>query len=221
MLKVAVLVSGGGTNLQALFDAQTSGTLTHGRIACVISSRADAYALSRAQERGVPTRVLERRSFPDAASFDRALCGALKACEADLVVLAGFLAILGGEVLAAYRGRILNVHPSLIPSFCGPGYYGLRVHEAALQKGVKVTGATVHFVSEVVDGGAIVLQQAVPVEENDTPQSLQRRVMEQAEWKILPRAVELFCAGRLALEDGRTRILPEAASFAAETRKSD
>lgn len=209
MLRVAVLVSGGGTNLQALLDAQESGILTHGRVAVVLSNRADAYALTRARQRGVPTRVLERKACPDAAAFDHALCAALQDCGADLVVLAGFLSILGGEVLAAYRGRILNVHPSLIPSFCGPGFYGLRVHEAVLQKGVKITGATVHFVSEVVDGGAIVLQRAVPVEEDDTPQTLQRRVMEQAEWKILPFAVELFCAGRLALEDGGVRILPE------------
>ncbi len=208
MLNIAVLVSGGGTNLQALLDAQDAGALAHGRVACVIASRADAYALERARRHSVPARVVERKKYADAEAFDHALRAELDACHADLVVLAGFLSILGNEVLRAYRGKILNVHPALIPSFCGPGFYGLRVHEAALRKGVKVTGATVHFVSEVVDGGEIVLQQAVPVEEGDTPETLQRRVMEQAEWKLLPRAAELFCAGRLLVRDGRVKILP-------------
>lgn len=208
MLNIAVLVSGGGTNLQALLDAQDAGALAHGRVACVIASRADAYALERARRHGVPACVVERKKYAGAEAFDHALRAELDACHADLVVLAGFLSILGNEVLRAYRGKILNVHPALIPSFCGPGFYGLRVHEAALRKGVKVTGATVHFVSEVVDGGEIVLQQAVPVEEGDTPETLQRRVMEQAEWKLLPRAAELFCAGRLLVRDGRVKILP-------------
>jgi phosphoribosylglycinamide formyltransferase 1 len=207
MLNIAVLVSGGGTNLQALIDAQKSGIITNGRISCVISSRDGVYALERAKENGIQACVLSRKSFKTAAEFDCALLCKLKEVKADLVVLAGFLSILGDEVISAYENRIINVHPSLIPSFCGAGFYGLHVHEEALKYGVRVTGATVHFVSGVVDGGAIIAQKAVEVKEGDTPQILQRRVMEQAEWVILPRAVALFCDGKLKVQDGRVKIL--------------
>lgn len=208
MLNIAVLVSGGGTNLQALIDAQKSGMLKNGAISCVISGRGDAYALERAKQNGIPTRVVSRKDYKSAEEFDHALLCALQEASADLVVLAGFLSILGSEVTCAYKNRIINIHPSLIPSFCGAGFYGLRVHEAALKYGVKVTGATVHFVSDVVDGGAIILQKAVEVRDDDTPEVLQRRVMEQAEWVILPYAVSLFCEGKLSMENGRVRVLP-------------
>ncbi len=198
--RVCVLVSGGGTNLQALLDAQRDGNLGGGRIVGVISSRDGVFALERAARAGVPTAVVERKSFASAEEFDAALLAALKAFDAELVVLAGFLSILGKSVVAAYADRIINIHPALIPSFCGKGYYGLRVHEAALAYGVKVTGATVHFVNEIPDGGAIILQKAVSVEEGDTPEVLQKRVMEQAEWELLPRAVALFCEGRLSVD---------------------
>lgn len=200
MVRIAVLVSGGGTNLQALIDAQTAGRIPNGEIVRVIASRPGVYALERAAGANIPTTVVERKTFPDAASFDKALVSALDAAGADLVVLAGFLSILGSEVVTRYSNRIINIHPALIPSFCGQGYYGLKVHEAALAYGVKLTGATVHFVNEVPDGGAIILQKAVPVEEGDTPERLQKRVMEQAEWQLLPEAVALFCAGRLSVE---------------------
>lgn len=202
MVNIAVLVSGGGTNLQALIDAQTAGRIPNGRIVRVIASRPGVYALERAAKAAIPTAVVERKQFADAAAFDRALLQELDAAGADLVVLAGFLSILGPEVVARYSNRIINIHPALIPSFCGKGYYGLKVHEAALAYGVKLTGATVHFVNEVPDGGAIILQKAVAVEEGDTPEILQKRVMEQAEWHLLPEAVALFCAGRLSV-DGR------------------
>ena len=200
MVHIAILVSGGGTNLQALLDAQEAGKIPNGQIVKVIASRPDAYALERAARHGVETAVVSRKAFASAEEFDGALLRELESCGAGLVVLAGFLSILGEKVVAAYRDRILNVHPALIPSFCGEGFYGLHVHEAALAYGVKVTGATVHFVSEDCDGGPIVLQQAVPIEEGDTAEVLQRRVMEQAEWKILPRAVALFCAQKLRVE---------------------
>lgn len=205
-MKIAVLVSGGGTNLQALLDAEAAGRIPDGRIVEVIASRPDAYALERAARHGVATAVVERQRFPDSAAFDAALLAALRACGAELVVLAGFLSILGPAVIEAYRDRIVNVHPSLIPAFCGKGFYGLKVHEAALAHGVKVTGATVHLVNEVPDGGAILLQRAVPVREEDTPESLQRRVMEEAEWELLPRAVALLCAGKVTVEGQRARI---------------
>lgn len=207
MLNIAVLVSGGGTNLQALINAQKNGIITNGRICAVISSREGAYALERAKQNNIPAYVIARKSFSSPEEFDKALLSKLIEVKADLVVLAGFLSILGDEVLDAYENRIINVHPSLIPSFCGPGYYGLRVHEEALKYGVKVTGATVHFVNKVVDGGAIIAQKAVEVKEDDTPESLQRRVMEQAEWILLPRAVALFCDGKIKLENGRVKIL--------------
>lgn len=195
MLKVAVLVSGGGTNLQAILDAKAAGQIPHGQIALVVASRPDAFALTRAQNAEVPTAVVRRKDYPDSRAFDDALLATLKAAQVDLIVLAGYLTILSPRVIAAYPRRILNVHPSLIPSFCGEGFYGLRVHEAALAKGVKVTGATVHFVNEVPDGGEILLQKAVEVQPGDTPELLQCRVMEEAEWQLLPRAIELCCAG--------------------------
>nr|WP_242968969.1 phosphoribosylglycinamide formyltransferase [Marasmitruncus massiliensis] len=198
MLKrVVVLVSGGGTNLQALIDAQDRGEIKNGEIVGVISSREDVFALERAKKAGIPAVVLSRRSFSSREDYDSALLAELRKLQADLVVLAGFLCILGETVVQAYDRRIINVHPSLIPSFCGDGFYGLKVHEEALRYGVKVTGATVHFVDQVTDGGQIILQKAVPVEEGDTPETLQKRVMEQAEWELLPRAVSLFCEGKI------------------------
>jgi len=194
---VAVLVSGGGTNLQALIDAQANGGLKSGRLALVVSSRPGAFALERAAKAGIPSRVVRRADFADAAAYGAALLAVLREFGIGAVVLAGFLSILDRSVIEAYPERILNVHPSLIPSFCGEGYYGLRVHEAALARGVKLTGATVHLVNEVPDGGRIVLQKAVEVLPGDTPETLQKRVMEQAEWQLLPRALELLCSGKL------------------------
>ena len=205
MLNIAVLVSGGGTNLQALIDAQQQGEFD-GRISAVISNRPGAYALERAKKNGIPTRVIERKKYASAALFDAALLEALDSAGADLVVLAGFLSIIGPSVTEKYKYRMINIHPSLIPSFCGDGFYGQKVHEAALAYGVRVTGATVHFVSNVVDGGAIILQKAVEVRQDDTPEILQKRVMEQAEWQILPRAVALICDGRVSVKGGRVII---------------
>lgn len=197
MLKrIAVLVSGGGTNLQALLDAQDNGIIKSGKIAAVVSNRPGVYALERAQKAGIDTAVISSREL-GAEEFDRELTRYMKEKNIDIVVLAGFLVILGSGFLSEYRDRIINIHPSLIPSFCGDGFYGLRVHKAALDYGVKVTGATVHFVNEITDGGKIILQKAVYINDDDTPQSLQKRVMEEAEWKILPEAVELVCAGRV------------------------
>ena len=200
MVRIAVLVSGGGTNLQALIDAQGRGEIPDGQIAAVISSSPDAFALERAKKAGIPGYVIDRKSFASNQAMTVALTQQLKELDIGLVVLAGFMYILTPELIDAYPNAILNVHPALIPSFCGEGFYGLHVHEAALAYGVKVTGATVHFVSEDCDGGPIVLQQAVPIEEGDTAEILQRRVMEQVEWKILPRAVALFCAQKLRVE---------------------
>ncbi len=200
MVRIAVLVSGGGTNLQALIDAQGRGEIPDGQIAAVISSSPDAFALERAKKAGIPGYVINRKAFASNQAMTVALTQQLKELDIGLVVLAGFMYILTPELIDAYPNAILNVHPALIPSFCGEGFYGLHVHEAALAYGVKVTGATVHFVSEDCDGGPIVLQQAVPIEEGDTAEILQRRVMEQAEWKILPRAVALFCAKKLRVE---------------------
>ena len=199
MINIAVLVSGGGTNLQALIDAQQAGKIENGRIALVVSSNPNAYALERAAKADIPTAVLRRKDFGTADSYAGALDTLLREKGIGLIVLAGFMTVLPDSFCRLYENRIINVHPSLIPSFCGEGYYGLRVHQAALAKGVKVTGATVHFVSEVVDGGAIIAQKAVEVEEGDTPEVLQRRVMEQAEWILLPQAVSDFCAGRLSV----------------------
>ena len=190
-MKVAVLVSGGGTNLQALLDAKAAGKLPEAEFVCVISNRKDAYALERAKASGIDAQVLSPRRFASREEYDAALRDLLLAKGAELIVLAGFLVVLGPKVLHAYRNRILNIPPSLIPSFCGEGFYGLRVHEAALQRGVKVTGATVHFVNEIPDGGEILLQKAVEVRPEDTPETLQRRVMEEAEWRLLPAAAEL------------------------------
>ena len=189
MKRVAVLVSGGGTNLQALLESERRGENPNGKIELVVASKPGVYALERAAIFGVESAVVSRRDYADSAAFDAALLDTLQKHSIDVVVLAGFLSVLGEKVIAAYRNKIINVHPSLIPSFCGAGYYGLRVHEAALAKGVKVTGATVHFVNEVPDGGRILLQQAVDVLPGDTPETLQKRVMEQAEWKLLPRAL--------------------------------
>ena len=208
MVRIAVLVSGGGTNLQALIDAQARGELKNGTIAAVLSSRPDAYALERAEKAGIPGYVVARKDYPSNQAMTVALVDKLRELDIGLVVLAGFMHILTGEMVAAYPNAILNVHPALIPSFCGAGYYGLHVHEAVLAYGVKLTGATVHFVNEEPDGGPIILQKAVEVLPGDTPEVLQRRVMEQAEWHILPRAVSLFCEGRLSVE-GRIVTLKE------------
>lgn len=197
MVRIAVLVSGGGTNLQALIDAQGRGEIPNGEIAAVISSSPDAFALERAKKAGIPGYVISRKDYPSNQAMTVALTQQLKELDIGLVVLAGFLYILTPELIDAYPNAILNVHPALIPSFCGEGFYGLHVHQAALAYGVKVTGATVHFVSEDCDGGPIILQKAVAIQEGDTPETLQRRVMEQAEWQILPQAVALFCAGKL------------------------
>ena len=205
--RIAVLVSGGGTNLQALIDAQARGELGGGTLCAVISSKEGAFALERAARAGIPCHTVPRKAFPDNRAMTLALVDKLKALHIYLVVLAGFMHILTGEMVAAYPNAILNVHPALIPSFCGAGYYGLRVHEAALAYGVKITGATVHFVSEEPDGGPIVLQQAVDIRDGDTPETLQRRVMEEAEWRILPRAVALFCQDRLRVEGRAVHIL--------------
>ncbi len=197
MTNIAVLVSGGGTNLQALIDAQAAGKIENGSIRLVVSSNPEAFALERAAKADIPSAVLRRRDFDSAEDYGAALTALLEEYEIGLIVLAGFMTVLPDSFCRQYENRIINVHPSLIPSFCGAGYYGLRVHEAALAKGVKVTGATVHFVSEVVDGGAIIAQKAVEVEEGDTPEILQKRVMQNAEWILLPKAVSDFCAGRL------------------------
>lgn len=206
MKNIVVLVSGGGTNLQALIDAEHRGEIPNGKITCVISSKTDAYALERAKQNNIPTRVLVRKDFADIAAYSRAMVEALQEENADLVIYAGFMTILDEQVTTAFPYKMMNVHPALIPSFCGKGYYGLRVHEEVLRRGVKVTGATVHFVTEVCDGGPIILQAAVPVLETDTPESLQRRVMEECEWKLLPKAAALFCDGKITVKDGKTHI---------------
>ncbi len=198
---IIVLVSGGGTNLQALIDAESRGELGGGKITCVISSKPGVFALERAAKAGIRTRVIVRRDYPDTAAYSAAMLDAFREEQADLIVQAGFMTILDETICRAYPNKMMNVHPALIPSFCGKGYYGLHVHEAALKKGVKVTGATVHFVTEVCDGGPIILQKAVAVQPGDTPEILQKRVMEQAEWKILPEAVRLFCEEKLSVQD--------------------
>ena len=192
-VKIAVLVSGGGTNLQALLDAQDSGILKSGEICLVVSNNPNAYALTRATQRGISTAVLSKEAYPTQQAFEAALQQMLQEYGLELIVLAGFMRILSASFTKCWPRRIINVHPALIPSFCGQGFYGLRVHEAALEKGVKVTGATVHFVNEIPDGGEIIAQRAVQVLRHDTPETLQRRVMEQAEWKLLPRAAEQVC----------------------------
>lgn len=207
MKNIVVLVSGGGTNLQALIDAQNRGEIKNGKISCVISSNPNAYALTRAENNNIPTELIRRKDFAEFDEYDNALTELLKSKNADVVVLAGFMTILGSKVISAFENKIINIHPSLIPSFCGEGYYGLRVHEAALKKGVKVTGATAHFVNEVCDGGPIIIQKAVEIKNGDTPEILQKRVMEQAEWKILPKAVSLFCEDKIIVKDNKTEIL--------------
>ena len=197
MLKIAVLVSGGGTNLQALIDGIKSGSIPNAKISLVVSNNPGVYALERAASAGIEAKVISPKDFDDREAFHAALIGALDEAGVDLVVLAGFLVNIPPEMISRYRGRIINIHPSLIPSFCGKGYYGLKVHEAALARGVKVTGATVHFVDEGTDTGPIILQKAVEVQEGDTPKVLQQRVMEQAEWVILPEAVKLIATGQI------------------------
>ena len=199
MLNIAVLGSGGGTNLQALIDAEKAGKIENGRISVVVASKPGVYALERAKNAGIEGVVLARKDFESVDDYSAALEKLLREKKTDLIVLAGFMTITNAAFTKAFENRIINVHPALIPSFCGKGYYGLHVHEAALARGVKLSGATVHFVNEVCDGGPIILQKAVPVEPGDTPETLQRRVMEQAEWQLLPEAVSLFCAGRLSV----------------------
>lgn len=207
MKRIAVLVSGGGTNLQALIDAKAAGKIPEGEFAAVVASSPDAYALQRAEKAGIPTYVINRKDYGSNQELTIALTALLQEQKIDLIVLAGFMYILTGELVNAYPNAILNVHPALIPSFCGEGCYGLHVHEKALAYGVKVSGATVHFVSEECDGGPIILQKAVNVEEGDTPEVLQHRIMEQAEWIILPKAVDLFCRDKLSVEGRRVHIL--------------
>ena len=202
MKNIVVLVSGGGTNLQALIDAEKRGELQGGKITCVISSKEGAYALERAARNGIKGVVLPRKDYADSHEYSKAMLETLQAEKADIIVYAGFMTILDEQVCKAYPYKMVNVHPALIPSFCGKGYYGLKVHEEALKRGVKVTGATVHFVTEVCDGGPIILQKAVEVKNGDTPEVLQRRVMEQAEWKILPHAVSLLCHDKVQVKDG-------------------
>ena len=206
MLKIAVLVSGGGTNLQALIDAERRGEIINGEISLVISSKSDAFALERAKNAGISCEVLIRKQYATMEEYDRALIDLLQKHQIDLIVLAGFMTIISDRVIDAYRNKIINVHPSLIPAFCGEGFYGLRVHEAALQRGVKLTGATIHFVNEVCDGGPIILQKAVAVSPDDTAQTLQKRVMEEAELKLLPQAVSLFFQGKLEIEQDFVKI---------------
>ena len=204
--KIAVLVSGGGTNLQALIDAEKRGELGNGRITLVIASKPGVYALERAANAGIEGRVLARKDYDSIAAYSKALADEMTAAGIDLVVLAGFLTIIDEQVYEAFPNKILNVHPALIPSFCGKGMYGLAPHIAALEMGVKVTGATVHFVNEIPDGGQIIAQKAVDVLDGDTPEILQKRVMEQAEWKILPKAVQLFCDDKITVENNKTHI---------------
>ena len=206
MLKVLVMVSGGGTNLQAIIDSVENGTITNTKIVGVISNNQNAYALERAGKHGISAECISPKNFENRAVFNEKLLERVNSYEPDLIVLAGFLVVIPPEMIAAYRNRMINIHPSLIPAFCGTGFYGLKVHEAALERGVKVVGATVHFVDEGTDTGPIILQKAVEVENGDTPEILQHRVMEQAEWKILPKAIDLIANGRVKVEGRRTVI---------------
>lgn len=206
MKNICVLVSGGGTNLQALIDAEKSGVIKNGKITCVISSKEGVYALERAKQNGIPTRVMPRKDYADVATYTKAVTEALLEEKADLVVYAGFMTILDEQIVKAFPYKMINIHPALIPSFCGKGYYGLHVHEAVLQRGVKISGATVHFVTEVCDGGPIILQGTVPVLDDDTPEVLQKRIMENVEWKLLPQAVSLFCEDKIEVVGERTYI---------------
>ena len=207
--RLAVCVSGGGTNLQAILDRIADGTISRGEVVRVISNNPNAYALERAKKAGVETSVLSPKSFESREEFNDALLALLQEVNPDLIVLAGYLVAIPPQVIRAFPGRIINIHPSLIPSFCGKGYYGLKVHEAALARGVKVTGATVHFGDEGMDSGPIILQKEVAIQDGDTPEVLQRRVMEQAEWQILPRAIELFCEDRIEIKGHTTAIRPD------------
>ena len=206
MLNIAVFVSGGGTNLQALIDAQDRGEIKNGKITFVLASNSGAYALKRAEKAGIESAVVSRKEYDSKEAYDIAVLKELENRNIDLIVLAGFLSILGSELVEKYRNKIINIHPSLIPLFCGDGFYGLKVHEAVLASGMKVTGATAHFVNEITDGGAIILQKAVPIEQGDTPEILQYRVMRLAEWEILPKAVSLFCMGKIKIEGNKTII---------------
>ena len=206
MKNIVVLVSGGGTNLQALIDAEKRGEIKGGKITCVISSKEGAYALKRAENANIPAVVIPRKDYSDSLSYSKAILAELDRQKADLVVLAGFMTILDECVTKAYDYRIINVHPALIPSFCGEGFYGLKVHEKALEYGVKISGATIHFVNEEADAGAIILQGAVNVENDDTPEVLQKRIMENVEWKLLPKAVSLFCEERITIKDGKAYV---------------
>lgn len=207
MKRIVVLVSGGGTNLQALIDAEKCGKIKSGKITCVISSKEGAYALERAKNAGISSRIVSRKNYSSSDSYTDALLEVLIEEKADLIILAGFMTILGKKLINTFENRIVNVHPSLIPAFCGEGFYGLRVHEHVLARGVKVSGATVHFVNEIADGGPIIMQQPVTVLDDDTPEILQKRIMEQAEWKILPIVAELFCADKIKVENGKAYIV--------------
>ena len=206
-MNIAVFVSGGGTNLQALIDAESRGEIKNGEITFVLASNENAYALERAKKAGIESTVVNRKSYSSKQEYDKAILDVLKDKDIDLIVLAGFLSILGEELVTKYRNKIINIHPSLIPMFCGDGFYGKKVHTAVLNSGVKVTGATAHFVDEITDGGAIILQKAVPVEQGDNEDILQYRVMRQAEWEILPKAVSLFCEGRIKINGNKTEII--------------
>ncbi|MBR3025623.1 MAG: phosphoribosylglycinamide formyltransferase [Oscillospiraceae bacterium] len=206
MKNIVVLVSGGGTNLQALIDSEARGEIKNGKITCVISSNPEAYALERAAKAGISTVVIPRKEFGDSVSYSKAILAELDKQKADLIVLAGFMTILDKCVTEKYSYKIINVHPALIPSFCGEGFYGLKVHEKALEYGVKVSGATIHFVNEEADAGAIILQGTVNVENDDTPEVLQRRIMENVEWKLLPKAVSLFCEDRISIRNGKAYV---------------
>ena len=208
MLKanIAVLVSGGGTNLQALIDAEKSGIIKSGTISLVVSNKEGAYALQRAENAGIKTKTVLKSELGSQEAFEKALIDALEEANTDIIVLAGFMSILSADFTNHFKDKIINVHPSLIPSFCGKGFYGLKVHEAALAYGVKVSGATVHFVNEIPDGGKIIMQKAVEIQEGDTPEILQKRIMQEAEWKILPLAVKLFCDGRINVKDNKVFI---------------
>lgn len=207
MMNIAVFVSGGGTNLQALIDAQNRGEIKNGKITFVIASNDGAYALERAKKAGIPTAVVSRKTYSSKEEYDKAILAKLDGKNIDLIVLAGFLSILGKELVEKYANKIINIHPSLIPLFCGDGFYGKKVHTAVLASGMKVTGATAHFVNEITDGGAIILQKAVPIEQGDNEDILQYRVMRQAEWEILPKAVSLFCEGRIKINGNKTEII--------------
>lgn len=206
MKNICVLVSGGGTNLQAIIDAQKNGEIKGGKITCVISSKEGVYALERAKNADISTVVIPRKNYSDSVSYSKAILAELKKQKADLIVLAGFMTILDKCLTSEYPYQIINVHPALIPSFCGEGFYGLKVHEKALEYGVKVSGATIHFVNEQADAGAIILQGTVDIANNETPESLQKKIMENVEWKLLPKAISLFCEDRISIKDGKAYV---------------